>query len=361
MATDSDIDIRDSIDGDDMKARRYQGVGLRNPGGFRSQKHTVNGELIKFVPNEPSLVFRSEQHKKAQSIVYFLGRKDLSAIKIGWTGEANPLKRLKSARNQSRNEGTRGWELLAFICSGGDDTPEKRCHEYFKSLRIQREIFRAEPELVDYVRWLRNLYATEVEETKNAAHCNVSEWLPTADRRAPPPDGLLPFNDWLGILGKRTVTADDFHTPPSVLEAARDAMGSIDLDPASSSHANRYVAAGRIFVETDRGQDQKWFGNVWLNPPFKIYAEFAAATIRERPNYKAICLLVSERSLTTNYFQCVREMADAVCIMNGRLPFSGVVDPDTGSPTSGFCVFYAGQGVQKFRRSFSHLGSTWEK
>ena len=57
-------------------------------------------------------------------------------------------------------------------------------------------------------------------------------------------------------------------TPPEVIEMARQAMGSIDLDPASSVKANKIVKAKRIYTEPVDGLKCKWSGNVWLNPPF---------------------------------------------------------------------------------------------
>jgi ParB family chromosome partitioning protein len=58
-------------------------------------------------------------------------------------------------------------------------------------------------------------------------------------------------------------------TPPEVIERARQAMGSIDLDPASSKVANQFsVRAKRIYTESQDGLKCKWSGNVWLNPPF---------------------------------------------------------------------------------------------
>lgn len=60
----------------------------------------------------------------------------------------------------------------------------------------------------------------------------------------------------------------EYYTPVEIVDLAREAMGKIDLDPASSDIANLYVNANQYYtIETD-GLSQKWFGNVWLNPPF---------------------------------------------------------------------------------------------
>lgn len=61
---------------------------------------------------------------------------------------------------------------------------------------------------------------------------------------------------------------DEWYTPEKYIEAARMVMGSIDLDPASNDFANETVKAKTFFDEEQNGLEQKWFGNIWLNPPF---------------------------------------------------------------------------------------------
>lgn len=58
-------------------------------------------------------------------------------------------------------------------------------------------------------------------------------------------------------------------TPIEVVDAARELMGGIDLDPASNKLANSYIRARRIFTEKDNGLKQRWSGHarVFLNPP----------------------------------------------------------------------------------------------
>lgn len=58
------------------------------------------------------------------------------------------------------------------------------------------------------------------------------------------------------------------YTPSYIIEAVRDTMGEIDLDPASCAIANERIKATRFFTKEDDGLKQEWRGRVWLNHPF---------------------------------------------------------------------------------------------
>ncbi|MGL6348499.1 MAG: hypothetical protein ACRC2U_01310, partial [Aeromonas sp.] len=47
-------------------------------------------------------------------------------------------------------------------------------------------------------------------------------------------------------------------TPPSVIEAAHNVMGDIDLDPASTKEFNRVVKAAQFYTREANGFRQDW-------------------------------------------------------------------------------------------------------
>lgn len=152
---------------------------------------------------------------------------------------------------------------------------------------------------------------------------------------------------------------NEWYTPAPFIEAARQAMGSIDTDPASSEVANRTVQAGKFFTAEHDGLKQAWAGSVWMNPPYAqpLIADFATALATK---YKAgeidqACVLVNNGTETA-WFQTLLDVASAVCLIKTRVKF---IDPEgkpSGAPLQGQAVIYIGAGVGDFAEAFGTFG-----
>jgi ParB family chromosome partitioning protein len=148
------------------------------------------------------------------------------------------------------------------------------------------------------------------------------------------------------------------YTPAQYIEATREVMGGIDLDPASCEAAQEVIMAETYFTKEDNGLDKPWNGNVFLNPPYSHPAvkHFVDKLLRELKigNVKQAILLTNNNT-DTNFFQDAARQAAAVCFTKGRINF---LKPDgsTSSPTNGQVFYYFGHRKKKFIEVFSKFG-----
>jgi hypothetical protein len=74
------------------------------------------------------------------------------------------------------------------------------------------------------------------------------------------------------FIGNKQVEAYEWISNRDLVDSAHLLMGGIDLDPASSAMANKYVNAKNFYTISDDGlNDQDWHGNVYLFPPNRSY------------------------------------------------------------------------------------------
>lgn len=156
--------------------------------------------------------------------------------------------------------------------------------------------------------------------------------------------------------------SNEWYTPKKYIEAAREVMGWIDLDPASCWAANAIVDADVILTPEQDGLTYTWCGRVWLNPPYgltgrvsnqslwskKLINGFRAGTVTQ-----AVLLVNAETS--AGWFQ---ELWDyPICFTNHRIRFiSGETGEPQSSPTHGNAFVYFGEQRQKFARVFREFG-----
>ena len=149
---------------------------------------------------------------------------------------------------------------------------------------------------------------------------------------------------------------NEWYTPVEYIEAARQIMGSIDLDPASSVFGQGRIEAGTYFTKENSGLDKPWFGNVWLNPPYSqpLITQFIEKTIDELQNIAQLILLTHSYT-DTFWFHLAESKAQKLCFTRGRIRFESD-NGKTATPTQGQCFFYFGENIGKFLEVFEKYG-----
>lgn len=131
--------------------------------------------------------------------------------------------------------------------------------------------------------------------------------------------------------------SDEWYTPPHIVELARHAMGSIDLDPASSEIANSTVKAQHYFTQQDNGLTKPWSGNVFLNPPYSMVSQFIDyATDQFIFGLIDNAVVVVNASTDTHWFQPLWN--HTIWFPLGRIKFINADGSPSKSPSKGNAV-----------------------
>ena len=181
----------------------------------------------------------------------------------------------------------------------------------------------------------------------------------------------------LDFAARHSCDSPEWYTPSAFVEAAREIMGGIDLDPASHEEANLTVKAARFFTEQDNGLDQPWGGRVFVNPPGGLVQSFWNALVTEYRIIKgveqAVWIGYSLEQLQTLQVTANETPLDfPMCVPSRRIAFveneakkaarlekmiaAGKKPNQKSSPSHANYITYMGPNVDEFARVFSKFG-----
>jgi hypothetical protein len=161
------------------------------------------------------------------------------------------------------------------------------------------------------------------------------------------------LRDLSGVKGSVTV---EWYTPARYIESAREVLGGIDLDPASSPEANKAIRAAAIYTVLDDGLQSDWHGRVWLNPPYgkgtglfttKLVEECAAGRV------SAAVLLINAYGFDSGWFQPLWDRL--LCFTDHRIVFTSP-QRGTGGPANANLFVYFGDDETRFADVFCEYG-----
>src|SRR6266702_3408421 len=117
---------------------------------------------------------------------------------------------------------------------------------------------------------------------------------------------------------------NEWFTPPEIMEAVRDVLGTIDLDPASCPEAQKTVQAKTFYTKEQDGLAQEWRGRVWLNPPFShpLNIHFVNKLIDEYQSGNVSKAIMLVNVLPSTWLQDAITICSAVCFSRDRLRFT---------------------------------------
>ena len=149
------------------------------------------------------------------------------------------------------------------------------------------------------------------------------------------------------------------YTPARFVEAVREVLGQIDLDPASSAIAQGIVKAKDFFSERDDGLAQPWRGCVFLNAPYSrdLLPRFVSKLNTEiQCGNTTQAVLLTNAGTDTDWFDTALRTCSSVCFTNGRIRFLLPNNEEIGTPTQGQCFFYFGTQPDRFEQVFHRIG-----
>jgi phage N-6-adenine-methyltransferase len=162
--------------------------------------------------------------------------------------------------------------------------------------------------------------------------------------------------------------SNEWYTPSKYVEAAREVMGGIDLDPASCELANETVKATRFYTKKMNGLLQSWQSrSIWLNPPYGRVNDSGASVIRMFvtkliDEYKARsfeqAILLTTVQTNSTWFQLLWDYP--ICFTSHRVAFIkpayGMKADGRTSHTLGTALVYLGSNEAAFIEHFSPFG-----
>ena len=161
----------------------------------------------------------------------------------------------------------------------------------------------------------------------------------------------------------------EWYTPASYVDAARQVLRVIDLDPASSVVAQRRIQAQTWYgldhpdPAQRNGLEAEWHGRVWLNPPYgveggkAVAAQWAAKLISDYDAGRVEeALLLVNAVIDSKWFDVLWRFP--MCLTNHRIRFETTTEGVPTSPIIGSAFVYVGtRHVQAFVRAFTPFGA----
>lgn len=168
----------------------------------------------------------------------------------------------------------------------------------------------------------------------------------------------------MGII-QHSNKSSEWYTPSWILDAARDILGTIDLDPASSAIANETVQAYQWYSKAHSGIGKSWSkcendpSTIWLNPPSPAIAWWKELMLQHSLGYVKHALFMAYNVQLAQVSQgkgCPSILDFPVCWFSKRIRFVGAGN----SPANASALVYVPGTIdrtEQFMLAFSPYGT----
>jgi ParB family chromosome partitioning protein len=166
-----------------------------------------------------------------------------------------------------------------------------------------------------------------------------------------------------------------WYTPQVYVDAAREVMGDIDIDPATDERAQKRIKAKVYHTDTPEKDAFKfhWYGRMLLCPPYAegLIDRFFYKVIEEHKFGNLIEGVIITHTIDTgnDYFIDILNFADSICFIRGPIEWvkghlaEEIVMEEMGIPWKPKdyskhynCAIYFGPNRVKFMNVFSQFG-----
>ena len=153
---------------------------------------------------------------------------------------------------------------------------------------------------------------------------------------------------------------NEWYTPPEYILAARQVLGEIDLDPASTEIAQQMVQAETYYTLDQDGKTQPWSGRVWLNPPFDETGRWCDLLVEAYETGQVTEAILLAKAV--HGYQWFNRLwySYPVCFAEERISFLRPDGSVIGPHKVGSAFFYFGDQIGKFRAVFESYGRVIE-
>jgi len=202
--------------------------------------------------------------------------------------------------------------------------------------------------------WVLGFKFQQLEVSESLIDVEACDPVPEPIQNSFATDGAekTPKSKTLGTL--TSAKSDEHGTPHFLAQAAREALGKIDLDPMSNHAAQKIIRAQNFYTKEEDGLTKPWIGRIWLNPAFSLADEAVAKLIGA---YEVgICpeaLLLIKAAPETKRNQSLA--AYPFCELNKRVKF--LAEGNKVQAPFSTLIFYLGKNFNRFKEVFGGLGN----